>query len=61
VPVEDVVIESIELIELPAGCLELTPEGEVYVETRGFAASALLRDLLVQLLGFGISGALGGI
>lgn len=60
VPVEDVVIEDVELIELPEGGPELTPEGEAYVETRRFTALALLRDLLVQLLGFGISGALGG-
>jgi cyclophilin family peptidyl-prolyl cis-trans isomerase len=61
VPVEDAVIENIELIELLAGCPELTPEGETYVETRRFTALALARDLVVQLLGFGIWGAFGGI
>jgi cyclophilin family peptidyl-prolyl cis-trans isomerase len=60
VPTEDVVIEKIELVKTLAGVPELTPEGEAYVEAQRYAALALLRELLVQLLGFGISGALPG-
>ena len=52
VPVEDVLIEQIELIERSAAGLELTPSGEAYVESAGFEALSLARELLVQILSF---------
>jgi cyclophilin family peptidyl-prolyl cis-trans isomerase len=58
VPVEDVIIEDVERIILPRE-VELTSEGEVYLEDQKYRVLTLLRELLVQLLGFGISGALG--
>jgi len=59
VPVEDVVIEDIERIDLPTGELELTPEGEEYLEAQGLRVLTLLRELAVQLVAFGIRGAVG--
>lgn len=58
VPIEDVIIEDIEHIILPRE-VELTSEGEAYLEDRKYQTLTLLRELLVQLVGFGIWGAFG--
>jgi cyclophilin family peptidyl-prolyl cis-trans isomerase len=58
VPVEDVVIEDVERIILPKE-IELTSQGEAYIEDQKYQALVLLRELLVDLLGYGILGALG--
>ncbi len=58
VPVEDINIEDIERIIIPNE-IQLTSEGEAYVEDRRYQALVLLRELLVDLLGFGILGAAG--
>lgn len=51
VPVEDVIIQSIEFIEIPTGAIELTPEGEAYLESQRYHVLNVLRDLLVDILG----------
>jgi peptidyl-prolyl cis-trans isomerase A (cyclophilin A) len=55
VPVEDVVIENVEQIVLSSGELELTPEGQAYLESQTYRALTLLRELAVQLLGYAIA------
>ena len=55
VPVEDVVIERIEFVTLPTGQLELTPEGQTYLELQTYRVSSLIRELLVQLVRFTIA------
>ena len=52
VPVEDVVIEQIEVTERLAAGLELTPSGEAYAESAEYGALSLARQLLVQMLSF---------
>jgi cyclophilin family peptidyl-prolyl cis-trans isomerase len=59
VPVEDVVIEDIELTEVPVGGPELTAEGEAYLEIQWYELLTLMRELLVQILGSGVWWALG--
>ena len=56
VPVQDVIIENVEHITLCKE-VELTSEGEAYLEDRRYQALTLLRELLVDLVGFGILGA----
>lgn len=58
IPIEDMIIENVERVDFPAG-LELTPEGEAYLEEQKFRALTLLRELVVDLLGFGLVWALG--
>ena len=55
VPVEDVVIERIEFVPLPTGQLELTPEGQTYLELQTYRVSSLIRELLVQIVRFTIA------
>ena len=55
VPVEDVVIERIEFVPLPTGQLELTPEGQTYLDLQTYRVSSLIRELLVQLVRFAIA------
>ena len=52
VPVENVILEDIELILIPTGQLELTPEGGAYVANQQYQALGLLRDVIVQLMSF---------
>jgi cyclophilin family peptidyl-prolyl cis-trans isomerase len=54
VPVEDVIIEHVEPTELFGG-IELTPEGEAYLESQTYRTLTLARDLLVQLLSYGLT------
>jgi len=51
VPVEDVVIEDIELFEIPTGRLVITPAGEEYLARQPYRAAVLLRETLVELVG----------
>jgi cyclophilin family peptidyl-prolyl cis-trans isomerase len=55
VPIEAVVIENVEEIVLSSGQLELTPEGQVYLESQTYRALSLLRELVVDLLGYAIA------
>ena len=57
VPVEDVVIQSIERIELPER-LRLTLQGDEYVENLEYGVATILRDILVDVLGNSLASAL---
>jgi cyclophilin family peptidyl-prolyl cis-trans isomerase len=52
IPVEGVIIDDIEVIELPGGPLELTASAELYLESIQFRTVSLARELLAQTVGF---------
>lgn len=51
VPVEDVVIENVEVYERGTGRLTVTPEGEAYFEEMPYRAAEMLRETLIELVG----------
>ena len=53
-PVEPVVIQTVELIEVPDGTSELTPYGEQTVEQQRYQAMLFLRETAVSLLQFAL-------
>ena len=55
VPVEEVTLQAIELVDLPTGQVELTSEGQVYLEYKGYQVLSLLREILVQFLGLKVA------
>lgn len=58
IPVEDVIIENVERTIVPKE-VELTSEGEAYLEDSVYQGMTLLRELIVQLLSYRIQGAFG--
>ncbi len=55
VPVTDVLIEKITLTDIPTGDLELTDAGEAYVNNANYETRVLIRDLLSNLIFFGVT------
>lgn len=53
-PVPAVVIEDVELVDLPGG-LELTPEGQAFLADRAYRAALLVRELLADLVRLAIA------
>lgn len=53
-PIEPVIIQTVELIEVPDGTSELTPYGEQTVEQQRYQAMLFLRETAVSLLQFAL-------
>ena len=51
VPVEDVVIEEIELFDRATGRMMVTPEGEAYFRDRDYRTLVFMRQTLIEALG----------
>lgn len=56
IPLENVVINDIEIIDLSTGELELTAAGQAYSEQVVYGSLSLIRELAVSILGRVLSG-----
>ncbi len=58
-PLEDLLIEQITLVDLPTGTLELTEEGQYYADSSTYGAISLIRELLSTVIVFGVANSGG--
>jgi len=56
VPKDNVLIQSVEYIDIPQGTWELTDEGEEYLDYKNYQILNAVRDLVIDVLAFFLAG-----